>query len=88
MSLLAPEAWPIWEHQVLSHTALSLFHPNFVMQQGEPGAAGGQGPAGPKVHACLIQSPSRTSNLPGAQHEVSCPWGLEGDGGEEHPGSG
>ena len=39
----------------ISVATLCPFHFNFVLQQGEPGAAGEQGPTGPKVRASLIQ---------------------------------
>lgn len=66
--------------------ALSPFHSNFVTQQGEPGAAGEQGPAGPKVRARLTQSQSTASHLPGVTEGRACPWDLEGERGGEHAG--
>lgn len=53
------------------------------MQQGEPGATGEEGPAGPKVRASPTQS---YSTALGSQREVACPWSLEGEEEEEHSG--
>lgn len=55
-------------------------HSDFAVPQGEPGAAGEQGPAGPKVCASLTGSPSTQLTSLGSQCGVACPWSLGGGG--------